>query len=169
MKSKFTKFLWFVFIFVPLSADAVNDSDYAMINFTGGVISPLDGVPVNAATFGLEYRSNKKGRWHLAPSYGYTWSDNGSQYAYADLKRDWGFKENLVFTMGFGVGLFDNSEVLDLGHVVEFRTSFELTYKLKNDYRLGLAAIHISNSKLGDENPGTERFVASVLIPIGKK
>ena len=148
------------------SLHAGTNNDYPMLNFTAGIIGILDGPPKNANNFGIEYRSKKITKWDLIPAYGYSWSDNSTQYGYADLKHDWEFSNNLVFTTSLGIGLFDNSDDLDLGHAIEFRSGFELSYRFNKGYRLGLAAIHLSNSKIANKNPGTELFVVSFLMPL---
>ena len=153
-----------------MTAQAQGDSDYnyPMLNLTAGIIGVLDGAPKNANRFGIEYRAKPITSWKIIPAYGYSWSINGTKYIYSDLKHDFNFLNNWVFTFSLGTGLFDNNDNLDLGHAIEFRTGFELTYRFKNDYRLGLSAYHLSNSRLSSKNPGTESIVASLLIPLGK-
>jgi opacity protein-like surface antigen len=144
------------------------DNNYPMLNLTAGIIGVLDGSPKNANLFGIEYRAKSFSKWGLVPAYGYTWSVNDTQYVYADLKHDFNFLNNWVFTLSLGTGLFDNSDDLDLGHAIEFRSGFEFTYRFKNNYRLGLTAYHLSNSKIAQKNPGTESIVVSLLIPLDK-
>ena len=153
---------------ISLSVLAQSEDDYPMLNLTAGKIGALDNVPKKANRYGIEYRGKKITKWEIIPAYGYTWSVNGSKYIYNDLKRDWNFKNNLVFTLSLGTGLFDNNDSIDLGHAIEFRSGFELTYRFEQGYRLGLAAYHLSNSRLSSKNPGTESIVVSFLMPLNK-
>ena len=75
-------------------------------------------------------------------------------------------KDNkLTFTPSFGAGYYDNGSGENLGHNIEFRTSFEISYKLKNNNRLGISLSHISNANIGDKNPGVEIRSLSYHIP----
>ena len=48
---------------------------------------------------------------------------------------------------------------------LQFRTSFEVSYELKNKNRIGFSLSHISNANLGDKNPGVEILSLSYQIP----
>jgi hypothetical protein len=134
-----------------------------------GKVGVFDDSPKNANRLGIEYRSAKRlTKWNIIPAYGYSWSVNGSKYLYSDLKHDWQFKNRLILTLSMGTGLFDNNKNIDLGHTLEFRTGLELTYKLNKNYRIGLSAYHLSNSRISNRNPGTESIVLSILIPLKK-
>ena len=43
-----------------------------------------------------------------------------------------------------------------LGNNVQFRTTIEFSYELKNKNRIGFSFGHISNANLGDKNRGVE-------------
>lgn len=157
---------------LTVQAQGVDDNHYPMLNLTAGKIGVLDDAPKKANRYGIEYRAKPFSitKWDIdiIPAYGYTWSVNGSKYIYSDLKHDFHFKRNWVFTLSLGTGLFDNNDSIDLGHAIEFRSGFELAYKFNQGYRLGLAAYHLSNSRISSKNPGTESIVVSFLIPLNK-
>ena len=52
-----------------------------------------------------------------------------------------------------------------LGNTIEFRTTLEVSYQLKNSNRIGLSFGHISNANLGNKNPGVEILSLSYHIP----
>lgn len=143
------------------------ESDYPMIGITAGKVGAFT-PDRRSDRYGLEYRAKPFSKWKLIPAFGIAWNTRNSKYVYSELKHDWRLKHNLVFTTSLGVGLFDSTNNLDLGHPVEFRTGFELTYRFKNDYRLGVVAYHLSNSRLSHKNPGTEVVALSFLIPLHK-
>ena len=74
-------------------------------------------------------------------------------------------KNNIIFSPSFGLGFYDNGSGKDLGNDLQFRTTFELIYKLKNKNRIGLSLGHISNANLGSKNPGVEIITLSYQIP----
>ena len=76
-----------------------------------------------------------------------------------------GEDSNFVFTPSFGVGIYDDGDGKKLGNDIQFRTSLEVSYELKNKNRVGLSLSHISNANLGDKNPGVEILSLSYHIP----
>ena len=76
-----------------------------------------------------------------------------------------GEESNLYFTPSFGVGYYDEGDGKKLGNNIEFRTTFEISYQLKNSNRIGLSFGHISNANLGDKNPGVEVLTLSYQLP----
>ena len=76
-----------------------------------------------------------------------------------------GKQSNLNFTPSIGVGYYDDGDGKKLGNNIEFRTTFEISYQLENDNRIGISFGHISNANLGDKNPGVEILNISYQIP----
>ena len=62
----------------------------------------------------------------------------------------------IYLTPSFGGGLYSNGDGKDLGNVVQFRSTLELSYEIPSGDRIGLSIGHISNASLGNKNPGTE-------------
>jgi Lipid A 3-O-deacylase (PagL). len=75
-----------------------------------------------------------------------------------------GDKSNYFFTPSFGAGYYDDGDGKKLGNNIEFRTTLELSYQLKNNNRLGISFGHISNANIGDKNPGVEVLSLSYQI-----
>ena len=76
-----------------------------------------------------------------------------------------GKSSNILFTPSFGFGIYDDGNGKKLGNTIEFRTTIEFSYQLKNRNRIGLSIGHISNANLGDNNPGVEILGLSYQIP----
>ena len=75
-----------------------------------------------------------------------------------------GETSNSIFTPSFGIGIYDDGNGKELGNTIEFRTSVEISYQLKNKNRIGLSLGHISNANLGDNNPGVEIISLSYQV-----
>jgi len=75
-----------------------------------------------------------------------------------------GDTSNFIFTPSFGVGYYDDGDGKELGNNIEFRTTFELSYQLKNENRIGISFGHISNANIADINPGAEVLSLSYQI-----
>ena len=59
-------------------------------------------------------------------------------------------------TPSFGLGYYDDGDGKKLGHNLEFRTTLEVSYQLKNSDRIGISFGHISNANIGNKNHGVE-------------
>ena len=69
------------------------------------------------------------------------------------------------FTPSFGLGYYEDGNGKKLGNILEFRTTLELSYQLKNDDRIGFSLGHISNANIGNKNPGVEIISLSYQKP----
>ena len=75
-----------------------------------------------------------------------------------------GETSNSIVTPSFGVGVYDDGDGKKLGNSIEFRTTLEFSYQLKNNNRIGFSFGHISNANLGDKNPGVEIISLSYQV-----
>ena len=75
-----------------------------------------------------------------------------------------GESSNFLITPSFGIGIYDDGNGKKLGNSIEFRTTLEVSYQLKNKNRIGLSYGHISNANLGDKNPGVEIISLSYQV-----
>jgi hypothetical protein len=76
-----------------------------------------------------------------------------------------GEKNEWNFTPSFGLGYYDDGNGKKLGNKLEFRTTLEISYQLKNDDRIGFSFGHISNANIGNKNPGAEIISLSYQKP----
>lgn len=76
-----------------------------------------------------------------------------------------GKSNNWNFTPNFGIGYYDDGDGKKLGNKLEFRTTFEISYQLKNSDRIGFSFGHISNANIGNKNPGVEILGISYQKP----
>ncbi len=117
-----------------------------------------------AAEVRLEYRSNKK-LWIFKPLAGLMGTTGGAFYAFAGIGVDVFLGRRLVVTPSFAPGVYVGG--YDLGHVVEFRSQVEASYRFDDRSRLGVAFSHMSNASIGDKNPGTESAILYYSVPLG--
>ena len=134
-----------------------------------------------ATDFRYEYRSEETlfdigptedNFFFLKPFFGIEYTNDSASYFLTGIY----FEDNLgelfegennkyFFTTSFGAGIYDNGSGKNLGNDLQFRTSFEISYELKNKNRIGVSFSHISNANLGDKNPGVEILSFSYHIP----
>ena len=142
----------------------------------------FDGSEKNqAADFRYEYRSDKSlldigpeedNFFFLKPFFGVEFTNDSASYFLTGIYLEdnlgelfEGNKSKFFITPSFGAGIYDDGSGKKLGNDLQFRTSFELSYELKNKNRIGISFSHISNANLGDKNPGVEILSFSYHIP----
>ncbi len=142
----------------------------------------FDGSETNQATdFRYEYRSDKSlldigpeedNFFFLKPFFGVELTNDSASYFLTGIYLEdnlgelfEGKESKFFFTPSFGAGIYDDGSGKKLGNDLQFRTSFELSYELKNQNRIGISFSHISNANLGDKNPGVEILSFSYHIP----
>ena len=142
----------------------------------------FDGSEKNqAADFRYEYRSDKSlinigpeedNFFFLKPFFGVEYTNDSASYFLTGIYIEdnlgelfEGEKSKFFFTPSFGAGIYDDGSGKKLGNELQFRTSLEVTYELKNKNRIGISFSHISNANLGDKNPGVEILSFSYHIP----
>ena len=110
--------------------------------------------------------------YELKPFIGIEFTDKSSSYLLWGLYFQDNFgvlfndkKNNFYLIPSIGIGAYDEGDGKDLGHTIEFRSSIEVSYELKNKNRIGLSLSHISNANIGDKNPGVEVLSLSYQIP----
>ena len=142
----------------------------------------FDGSETNQATdFRYEYRTDKSlldigpeedNFFFLKPFFGFELTNDSASYFLTGIYLEdnlgelfEGEESKFFFTPSFGAGIYDDGSGKKLGNDLQFRTSFELSYELKNQNRIGISFSHISNANLGDKNPGVEILSFSYHIP----
>lgn len=142
----------------------------------------FDGSEKNQATdFRYEYRLDKSlfdigpeedNFFFLKPFFGVEYTNDSASYFLTGIYFEdnlgelfEGDKSKLYFTPSFGAGIYEDGSGKKLGNDVQFRTTLEVSYELKNKNRFGISLSHISNANLGDKNPGVEILSFSYQIP----
>ena len=110
--------------------------------------------------------------FHLKPFFGIELTGDSAVYLLSGVYLEdnlgelvIGKKNNLIFTPSFGLGYYEDGNGKKLGSKLEFRTTFELSYQLKNLNRIGISLGHISNANIGNKNPGVEVISLSFQKP----
>lgn len=113
----------------------------------------------------VEYRSAHEYGF-VKPFVALARTTTGSTFAGVGLYGDIELGEDFVLTPSFAPHLYSKGNAeLDLDYVIQFRSQLELSYKLVNEARVGVAFSHYSNASLGKSNPGTEAASVSYTFP----
>ena len=171
----------FVFIFVIFNSFSLNAQGYDVFGF-GIYDVKFDGTSSNYATdFRFERRFDNSlinigpeedNFFYLKPFAGIEVTTDSAFYILGGIYLDdnigeliYGQESKWVFTPSFAIGYYDDGDGKKLGNHVEFRTTFELSYQLKNLDRIGISFGHISNANIGNKNPGVEIISFSYQKP----
>lgn len=168
MLHAFSRIIFLLSLFFSIKVYSDVPEEYEMINITAGQVGILDDQD-GSQRYGLEYRfTSFSGPWgfRLIPAIGAAAASNGARFFYADLRHDFYLNDNWLLIPSFGAGLFNDSEGIELGSDLEFRSGLELAYQFQNKMRAGIAIFHLSNGGISSQNPGTEALVFSVCIPV---
>ena len=101
----------------------------------------------------------------LKPFFGIEATSDSALYGLVGVFIEEKITENIFITPNFGVGAFSKGDGKDLGHAIEFRSTIEFSVQLESGNRIGLSVGHISNSSIGEKNPGTEILSFSYQTP----
>jgi lipid A 3-O-deacylase len=97
----------------------------------------------------------------LIPAAGVMAGAQGSLYVYGGFRMELPLGQRWTVNPGWATGLYYRSPEFDLGGPLEFRTSVELAYRLRDGSRLGVCLYHLSNAGLFEVNPGSESLVVT--------
>jgi len=170
-----------VFIFITLNSFSLNAQGYDVFGF-GIYDVKFDGSSSNYATdLRFERRFDNSlinigpeedNFFYLKPFAGVEVTTDSAFYILGGIYLDdnigeliYGQESKWVFTPSFAVGYYDDGDGKKLGNDIEFRTTFELSYQLKNLDRIGISFGHISNANIGNKNPGVEIISLSYQKP----
>ncbi len=110
--------------------------------------------------------------FYLKPFVGFEYTSDQASYILGGVylednigKLFTGNDNKLIFTPSFGAGYYNNGSGKDLGNELQFRTTFEFSYKLLENRRISFSIGHISNANLSDKNPGVEIINFSYHVP----
>ncbi|MFQ5985198.1 MAG: acyloxyacyl hydrolase [Alphaproteobacteria bacterium] len=141
---------------------AAADGDSDFLAFSLGAFDLGDEETTAEAR--IEYRSDRK-VLYLGPMAGLMVNFDGGAYVYGGVYLDLLFGRRWVVMPSLAVGAYREGDGKDLGGTLEFRSGVEVSYRLGNGSRIGIAFHHISNAGLRDKNPGAESLVFTYAVP----
>ncbi len=135
------------------------------LSFSAGQLGVSDELR-EPQWYGVELRFAATMRWGIVRGVGYQRAACGANYVYADFRKPLWLSDRWVLSPHFGTGLFTDSNQVNLGHDIQFRSGIELAYRTRGNLQIGLGITHLSNASLSKLNPGTETIGVSLSMPI---
>ncbi|MDX1484934.1 MAG: acyloxyacyl hydrolase [Alphaproteobacteria bacterium] len=158
--------LLFAFVLAAAPLASARAADPAFLTFGAGIFD-MNGDETTG-TVSVEYQDDKRLFWEFKPMGGLMATFDGSFYVYGGVAVDLFFGRRFVLTPSFAPGLYIEGGGKDLGHIVEFRSSIELAYRLDSRARIGLELYHVSNAGLDERNPGANALMVVYSMPLGQ-
>ena len=156
----------FTMFFSPLLSEESNkiDGDH-QYNFFIGNFDFSDDKQA-ALLFGFQHQNESLERdtflGDISPITGGFITENSAAYIYTGI--EWNIDMgSLEFTPSFAPGLYHEGDGKDLGHILEFKTEIQFSYKYSENTNFGVSYNHISNASLGDKNPGANSYMFNFL------
>ena len=119
-----------------------------------------------ALLFGFQHQNELLERdsflGNISPITGGFITENSAIYIYSGI--EWNIDVgSFEFTPSFAPGLYKKGDGKDLGHVLEFKTEVQLSYRFSDDMSLGVSYNHASNVSLGYKIPGANSYMFNFL------
>ncbi len=161
----FKKF-WAIFfsLFLAFKASAENISPHQYNFFIGNFDFSDDKQ--SAMFLGFQHQNENLERdsiiGNISPITGGFITENSAAYIYTGF--EWNVDMGgLMFTPSFAPGLYSRGDGKDLGHVLEFKSEVQFSYKISKSSSLALSYNHVSNASLGDKNPGANSYMFNFI------
>ena len=154
----------FFFLFLAFKASAENFSPHQYNFFIGNFDFSDDKQ--SAMLIGFQHQNENLERdsiiGNISPITGGFITENSAAYIYTGF--EWNVDMGgLIFTPSFAPGLYSKGDGKDLGHVLEFKSEVQFSYKISKSSSLALSYNHVSNASLGDKNPGANSYMFNFI------
>ena len=157
--------LFIIFLSPLLSEEKDKSNSDRQYNFFIGNFDFSDDKQA-AILFGFQHQNESLQKntflGNISPITGGFITENSAAYIYTGI--EWNIDMgSLEFTPSFAPGLYHEGDGKDLGHILEFKTEIQFSYKYSENTNFGVSYNHISNASLGDKNPGANSYMFNFL------
>ena len=104
--------------------------------------------------------------WRAGVIGGFFASARGTLYGFGGVQLPVPLPLGMLARPSFSLGLYEKGRGMELGHVVEFRSSFVLERTISDRVTVSAMFYHLSNAGVGFKNPGLEAVGVAFAVPI---
>ena len=158
--------IYFLLAFNLAKADGQNSNENWSF-YTGTFDFSDEGK--KSTLFGIQHINTGKDKdsflGTLQPVTGLMITADNAAYVYTGI--EWNMNMGPFFiTPSFTPGLYHEGDGKDLGHLLEFKSELQLSYKTTDTTNFAVSYNHVSNASLGDKNPGANSYMFNFLKKI---
>ena len=155
------KYLAFTLLLASASvhSEPISIRDAARASAGIAVWEALNDQDIQAAHFSYEF-SPMEDFYSARPTLMMIYAEGGNIHISAGLTKEMAINEDFSWGFGSQIGFMDDDRVL--GHKIEFYSRIYGSYHISNITSASIEFGHISNSRLGRYNPGSESLVFSI-------
>ena len=168
MNFKKLYFVLVLFLIMPYSVNSeegvLSQSDKVLSVYSGMFDFSDDGK--KSTLIGIQHQNENLNRdtflGNVSPITGGFITANSAAYIYTGV--EWNVDMgSFYFTPSFAPGLYHEGDGKDLGHVLEFKSEVQLSYKTSDTTNFAVSYNHVSNASLGDKNPGANSYMFNFI------
>ena len=154
------KFLLLLLISSLISNYLTADQGDNDISFYTGTFDVIDKEGDDQTSlFGIEHKNPNLFRdtffGKFKPITGGFITGDSSLYLYTGVEGQYGIGP-LKILPSFAPGYYEKGDGKDLGHVLEFKSEIKIGFDIFENSSLSYSYSHLSNSTIGESNPGTD-------------
>jgi lipid A 3-O-deacylase len=147
------------------AAEEIKNNENQLNFFTGNF--DFSDEKQSAYLVGFQHQDESLNRdtflGNVSPITGGFVTGNSAAYVYTGIEWNIDMGQKIIFTPSFAPGLYHEGDGKDLGHVLEFKSEAQLSYKASDDASFGVSYNHVSNASLGDKNPGANSYMFNFI------
>ena len=161
------KKLYIVLVLFLITPYSVN-SEESLLGQSDKVISVYSGMfdfsddGKKSELIGFQHQNENLNRdtflGNLSPITGALITADSAAYVYTGVEAQYKIG-SLNFNPSFTPGLYHEGDGKDLGHVLEFKTEFQISFDMSENSQFGFSYNHLSNASLGSKNPGANSYM----------
>ena len=148
-----------------LVAEELNNSEHQLNFFTGNF--DFSDHKQKSILVGFQHQNENLNRdtfiGNVSPITGGFVTENSAAYIYTGIEWNVDMGQKMIFTPSFAPGLYHEGDGKDLGHILEFKSEVQVSYKASDQSKFGVSYNHVSNASLGDKNPGANSYMFNYI------
>ena len=148
-----------------LVAEELNNSEHQLNFFTGNF--DFSDHKQKSILVGFQHQNENLNRdtfiGNVSPITGGFVTENSAAYIYTGIEWNVDMGQKMIFTPSFAPGLYHEGDGKDLGHILEFKSEVQVSYKASDQSKFGISYNHVSNASLGDKNPGANSYMFNYI------
>ena len=161
LKKLFVTIIFLLFCSLAMAEELKIDNNNTELNVYTGMFDFSDDKK-RSTLIGIQHQNEDLNKniflGNISPITGAMITADNATYFYTGVQAQYKIG-SLNLTTSFAPGYYNQGNVKDLGHELEFKSEVQLSLELPKDSQLGFSYNHLSNASLGKKNPGANSYM----------